>query len=412
MSEQQRVVIVGAGHAGGRAALSLRERGFEGEIMLIGQESETPYERPPLSKEMLQADEPDPHCGQLHPSGRFAELGIDLLTGTKVTAVDPAARVVELGGHERLGYDRLLLATGSKVRRIDVPGADLEGVHYLRTKADVWALRSELASGCRVAVIGGGFVGLEVAASAISRGCQVTVLEAAPSVLGRVLPPDVAAFVTEVHRRNGVEVKTGCQVERLQGASRVESILMKDGTVVEADVVVVGIGIEPDVELAEKAGLACNNGISVDEYGRTSADDVFAAGDVTNHVNRRYARSMRLESWDNAEQQARIAASNMLGEDQPYAAVPWFWTDQYALNLQILGLVRATATPVMRSSPVEGQFSILYLEQGRVEGAVMVNKGGERRPIKKLIESGVQVDPAELQDDRLPLKKLLKAYAL
>lgn len=403
----RRIVIAGAGHAGGRAVGALRAAGYDGELILIGEETDPPYERPPLSKAVLK-DGADPLCGRLYDSDYYNDQQVELIAGQRVTALDPGAKRLTLRDGACIVYDRLLLTTGSRVRTLEVPGSGLDGIFYLRSAADVRCLLDYLRPGMRVVVVGGGFIGLEVAASLSGRGCELTLLESAPHLLGRVVSEDIAAFVADYHRSRGVCVRAGVAVSRFRGDSAVAEVVLADGSAVPAEAVIVGIGVEPDAGLVERAGIACDNGILVDEYGRTSVPGVYAAGDVTNHWNPVLKRRMRLESWDNAERQSAAVARNMVGEPAAYGSVPWFWTDQFDLNLQVLGYGGTWTQTVRRGEVKSGRFSVLYLQEGRLSGAVLMNRGADRRPLKQMIETGAELDPRVLADTDIPLKTLLR----
>jgi 3-phenylpropionate/trans-cinnamate dioxygenase ferredoxin reductase subunit len=397
--------IVGGGQAAGWAAVTLRKEGFAGRLVLVGEEPYPPYERPPLSKGLLAGDE-GPEKAFLHPPSHYRDIGVELRLGVRALAIDPRERRVSLADGESLAYDKLLLATGSKVRRLGIPGADLPGVHYLRTIGDMLAIRGRLSAGARLAVVGGGYIGLEVAATARKRGCGVVVLEMQETVMGRVVAPEVGRFYADVHRRHGVDVRTGVTVAGFEGDGRVERVRLVGGEAVPCDAVVIGVGIAPDADLAEAAGLAVDNGIVVDEFGRTSDARVFAAGDATNQPNAVLGRRLRLESWQNAQNQAIAAAKAMCGKPEPYAEVPWFWSDQYDLNLQIVGLAERWDSLVFRGGPEAAPFTAFYLADGRVVAANAVNNARDVRFARKLIAERRPVEPAKLADPSMPLKQL------
>lgn len=399
------VVVVGAGHAGGRMASCLREAGYSGSLMLVGEEDELPYERPPLSKEVL-AEQAAPAKGRLMERASYDELGIELRLGCRVTAVHTRAKQVEFSDGRMLGYSHLVLATGARPRRLRIPGADLPGVHYLRTTSDALALREALRAGQRCCVIGAGLIGLEVAASAAKLGCEVRVLEYADRVLARVAPPQIGRFMQSIHETHGVRIRCGIQVRALQGSSHVEAVVGEGDERLPADVVVVGIGAEPDCDLAERAGIACDNGIVVDQFGRTNVADVFAVGDVANAWNPRYGRHQRLETWDNAQRQPETVARAICGLDDTCAPVPWAWTDQYDVNLQILDGGAPIERIVMRGSTPDRKFICFGMTGQRVMAAWFVNSGGERRPLLRLIESRACVRDADLEDVTTPLRQI------
>lgn len=410
MSAPESFVIVGGGQAGGRAAEAMRAAGFGGAITILGDEPVRPYERPPLSKGVLIGDAGD-DAVYLRAPDYYDAHGITVRAGTRVAAVDRRAKQLTLAGGETLGYDRLLLATGARVKRLPIDGADLRGVHYLRTLADSHGLRTALAPGTRVVIVGGGYIGLEVAAAARKRDCGVTVLEAAPTVMRRQVAPDLGAWFAEAHRARGVEVVAGVQVAGFDGADgRVRAVTCADGTRYPADVVVVGVGVAPNVDLAADAGLTCNDGVVVDDCGRTDDPHIFAAGDVTRHPNPVLGRSIRLESWQNAQFQADAAGRTMAGTPTDYRMVPWFWSDQFDLNLQMLGLPETWDRAVWRGDPAsKSSFAVFYLAEGKLVGATAVNLGKAIAPARKMIEGGLHPDPDQLADPDTTLKKVLKA---
>jgi len=403
-------VIVGAGQAGGRAAEALRKGGFAGRVLLIGEEPEPPYERPPLSKAVLVGAKPAAST-YLLPAGFYAENRIELMAGTRVAGVDATGHRVELASGERLAYTKLLLATGGRVRTLPFAPLGRPGVFYLRTMADCLALATALKAARRLVVIGGGFLGLEVAASARTLGLAVTVLEQMPSILDRAMAPEIARFVHELHLRHGTEVRTGVKVTGIARRDRIEAVECGDGSRYGTDLVLVAVGIIPNAELAAAAGIKVENGIVVDEFGRTTVENIYAVGDVANHPNPVLGHRLRLESWQNAQNQAIAIARGLCGVPQPYAEVPWFWTDQYDANIQMVGAPPRTESVVVRGDPVSGRFMAFNLAAGRVVGATAFNMGGEIRFARKLIESGARVDPATLADPGRKLKDIVASLA-
>ncbi len=406
MTQSPRFVVIGAGHAGGRAAEAMRALGFEGRILLIGDEPHLPYERPPLSKELLQGKAE--MFGPMRPAAFWQEKRIECRLGVAATAIDPAARTVTLADGTREPYDKLLLTMGGAVRRLRVPGADLGNVLYLRTLDDSRAIDALLAPGRKVVVIGGGFIGLETAASARLRGCDVTVVELADRLMARAVLPEVSATFLALHRGHGVDVRLNTGVERLEGTGDVERVVTSTGETLAADLVVVGVGIVPDTALAEAAGIAVANGIVVDEYCRTSVADIFAAGDVTSHFSPLYRRPIRLESWQNAQNQAIAAARVMCGEETPYAEVPWLWSDQFDAKLEIAGLPERWDTVVFRGDINGADYMIFQLEGGRIVGAMSVNQPRDMRFARRLLQSGKEVDPAALADTGVSMRDLAR----
>ena len=400
------LVIVGGGQAGGEIAIQLRKLGFAGSLLIVGEEPQLPYKRPPLSKAYLAGAVGE---GSLHllPRAGLEKLRIDCRAGVRVERIDRAAHRLELAGGGTLAYGRLALATGSRARALNLPGARHANVFPLRTIEDVQRLRARAAPGKRLVVIGGGFIGLEVAAVATKLGLKVTVLEGLPRVLARVTAPRISQFYEAVHRAAGVDLRTGAQVAALEGEPEVTHVVLGDGGRIEADLIVVGIGIVPNVELAAEAGLAVDNGIVVDECARTSDPDIVAAGDCTSHPNEFLGRRVRLESVQNALEQARAAAATLAGQPQPYRAVPWFWSDQYDLKLQMVGLSAGHDEAVLRGDPAQRSFALFYLQQGRLIAADAVNRAPEFVFARKLVAARAHPDRAALADEQIPLGSLL-----
>jgi 3-phenylpropionate/trans-cinnamate dioxygenase ferredoxin reductase subunit len=403
----QTIVIVGAGHAGGRAAEAMRQTGFKGRIVLVGEEAHPPYERPPLSKDVLFGDFPIERT-YLNPHDFYAANSIDLKLRTRAVGIDAKAHKLELTGEHagELAYDKLLLVTGGHVRHLPSPGADLAGVYYIRNIDDSLAIKPLLKTGARIVVIGGGFIGLEAAASARKLGCEVTVLEMMPTLLTRVCDAQVGDWFANFHRSHGVRVVTGAVVDHLEGKGKVQRVVLGDGSVLPADVVIVGIGIIPNTQLAAEAGLEVSNGIVVNEFGRTADPDIFAAGDVANLPNPILGYRLRLESWANAQNGGIAVARNMVGPMTPYSEVPWFWSDQYDLNLQIAGAPVKWDKLVTRGDPETGKFMQFYLAAGRVVAANTFNFGRDMRFAKRLIETGKMVGESDLADEKAKLKDL------
>ncbi|MBV2205688.1 MAG: FAD-dependent oxidoreductase [Pseudomonas sp.] len=401
----ERIVVLGAGQAGGWAAMTLRNGGFAGEVVLVGEEPYLPYERPPLSKAVL-AGQSEAADTALFAADDFAAKGIEWRRGRVIELLLDPRRLVFEGGGE-LPFDRLIMTTGSRVRRLPVPGADLSGVHYLRTLEDAERLRQTLEPGVRLLVIGGGWIGLEVAATASALGGQVTLVEYAGQLCARTLDEQPARYLERLHRELGVEVRLNTSVQGLQGMGRVEAAQLSDGSVLPVDAVVVGIGVLPNAELAAQAGLAVDDGILVDGHGRTSVPEIYAAGDVSRHPNPFCGHYLRLETWENAQNQGIHVANAMLGLTQSeYAEVPWVWSDQYDCNIQSMGFPPAADDlRVLRGSPESGSFTLAYLRGGRLWGAVAINQGRELKAMRKLMQAGVAVTPELLQ---LPVPAMMK----
>jgi 3-phenylpropionate/trans-cinnamate dioxygenase ferredoxin reductase subunit len=406
MAEIDSIVVVGAGQAGGWAVDTLRREGFAGRVVLIGEEAQVPYERPPLSKGVL-AGRQDPESCYLKPRQHYEEIGVELILGVRAERLDREGQRVELSKGEAVAYDRLILATGSRVRRLALPGAELPGVCYLRTLDESLALAARLRDGARAVLVGGGYIGMEVAATARGRGCRVTVVELQDRVMARVVPDELGRYLEAVHRENGVEILTGLGVEGFERRGEELAVLTSDGRALAADTIVVGIGIQPNVELAREAGLEVDDGVLVDEFGRSSDPQILAAGDVARHFNPLLGRRIRLESWQNAQNQAIVVAKGLCGGTEPYGEIPWFWSDQYDLNIQIAGLPEAWGPIVVRGDMAEGKFVAINLEDGLVTGAVAVNSPRDLRFARRLIETKQPVTAEALVDISVPLKNLL-----
>ena len=406
-----RVVIVGAGACGGTVAVMLRTIGFEGSLTLVGDEALAPYERPPLSKAALTGDDA-PVPSTIHHEDRLAELGVDFVGGAPAVAIDRVAREVELKGGRRVGYDRLVLATGARPRPLPVPGGD--SALMLRTVADAHALRDALVPGTRAGIIGGGFIGLEVAASAVSRGCDVTVVELAPSVMGRVVPRELAGAMAVRHGAAGVRLRCGVGVDRIEADGDGWRVVLDDGASVACDVVLAGVGALPNTDLAQAAGLAIDNGIATDATLATSDPTIFAAGDCCSFPHPLYGgQRLRLEAWRNALDQAEAVAHNVLGAGEPYARVPWFWTDQYELSLYMAGLPQAASREVLRER-TDGVVLRLGLDDsGRLVSASALAEGTvavkDLRLAERLIAARAHPERGELADPGVSLKGLLSA---
>jgi 3-phenylpropionate/trans-cinnamate dioxygenase ferredoxin reductase component len=399
----ERIVIIGAGQAGAQAIATLRAEGFEGSLTLVGDEGFAPYQRPPLSKAYLAGDFARERLF-LKPDAFYTESACDLRLSLAAEAIDRPKKTVRLSDGTKLSYDRLLLTTGARARKLPVPGAGLPGVYYLRGIADVDALRQHFQAGTRLAVVGGGYIGLEVAAVAVKHGLKVTVIEAADRVMVRAASPQISTFYEKIHRANGVEFVLGAMAERFEGNARAQGVSTNLGRV-EADFILAGIGIVPNCELAQAAGLAWDNGILVDEYGVTSDPDIFAAGDCTSHPGFAGAR-VRLESVQNAIDQAKHAALAMVGKPLAYREVPWFWSDQYDLKLQIAGLAGAGDIKVLRGNPDSRKFSVFHLRDGVVAAVEAVNAAPDYIVGRRLIAARAVVAPERLADISVPAKSL------
>jgi len=406
-------IIIGAGHAGGELAIALRNEGWEGRILLLGEEAHLPYHRPPLSKAYL-AGSVEKSSLSIRPQMAYDKANVEFIGGVRVSRIDRANQRLELADGSQLAYDRLAIATGGRPRPLSVPNAAVAercaNFHYLRTLDDVEQIRAQLAPGKRLAIVGGGYIGLEVAASAIAQGLQVTVLEALPRVLQRVTAAELSAYYERKHREAGVDIRTGVQVADLEvTGDTVTAVLCADGSRLAADLVVVGIGLLANTELAAEAGLQVDNGILVDEHAQTSDPHIYAAGDCTNHPNALLGRRLRLESVPNALEQSRVAAANMAGKAKTYASVPWFWSDQYELKLKMVGLAEGFERLVLRGDPATDSFSAFYLKGDKVLAADTVNRPQDFIAAKRLVAEGIAVTAEQLADDGRPLKELLPA---
>ena len=404
---KQTFVIVGAGLAGAKAAQELRERGFDGRVVLIGAEPDRPYERPPLSKDYLRG-ESEREKAYVHPAGFYEEQSIELVTGSAVTAIDPGTSRLLLDDNHELGYDRLLLTMGAEPRRLPVPGADLDGIHYLRTFADCDALRTRLDAGRgRVAVVGAGWIGSEFAASARQRGLEVTLIDPLELPNERIFGSEVGAFYRDVHTKHGVEMRLGRGVEAFEGDGAVARVRLSDGTLVECDFAVVGVGVAPRTGLASDAGLEVENGIVVDEHLCTSAPSIYAAGDVANAWHPFHERRIRVEHWANALNQGPAAARSMLGEEVSYERIPYFFSDQYDVGMEYSGYAESWDDVVFRGDPGAGEFVAFWLRDGRVLAGMNVNVWDVNQHVQELIRSRRSVDPRALADPATPLDSLV-----
>jgi 3-phenylpropionate/trans-cinnamate dioxygenase ferredoxin reductase subunit len=413
---RQRIVIVGAGLAGARAAAALREEDFDGEVLLIGAERQLPYNRPPLSKGYLRGTERF-EDQLVNTAGYYAEHGIDLRLGVQATAIDAARKVVALTGGDHAAYDRLLVATGGRNRALSVPGADLEGIFQLRTVEDCDRIRAATRGARRAVVIGLGFIGSEVAASLRQLGLEVAAVEGHRVPLARVLGEEVGEVLAGIHREKGVDLVLEDSVAAFEGAGRVERIRTKKGRLLPCDLVIAGIGILPNSELLAAAGAAVENGVLVDERCRTSLPDVYAAGDVANHQHPIFGR-LRVEHWNNADQQGRFAARSMLGKEDPYDYLHSFWSDQYEHLIEYVGFAAGWDRLVFRGRPESRKFLGFYLHEGLVRAAVGLGRGGdpedpkvdgELKVVANLIRHRVLVDPLELADEDVDLHRLATA---
>jgi 3-phenylpropionate/trans-cinnamate dioxygenase ferredoxin reductase component len=409
MSSQSTFVIVGAGMAGGKVAETLREEGFDGRIVLVGAERHRPYERPPLSKDYLRAEAGVAWLQE--DEGWYAQHDVELRTSTVAESLDVAGSAVVLAGGERLAYDRLLLSTGAEPRRLPLPGADLDGVQLLRTIEDSDAIRAVIEAGGRLVVIGGGWIGCEVAASARQKGMDVTLVEPLELPLLRVLGPELGGFYRDVHADQGVELLLGTGVEAIEGSGRAERVRTSDGRSIDCDAVVVGIGVAPRTQLADGV-LDVDNGILVDERLRAGAEGVFAAGDVANATHPVFERRVRVEHWANALEQGPAAARAMLGRDVRYDKVPYFFSDQYDVGMEYAGLHDPGSDElVLRGDMAGREFIAFWLRGERLMAGMNVNVWDVSDPIQELVRSGAPVDRARLADPDVPIDEVSSSRA-
>jgi 3-phenylpropionate/trans-cinnamate dioxygenase ferredoxin reductase component len=398
-------VIIGAGQAGAQAAQSLRQAGYQGSITLIGEEPAAPYQRPPLSKAYLQGAL-DADRLALKPEAFYAQNNIKLMLGVRASRIDRRAARIETSAGQSIAYDNLLIATGAPPRRLICPGTELAGVHYLRTIADCEGLKAPLRAARRIVIVGAGYIGLEVAASARKAGREVTVLEAQSRVLQRVAGPEISSFFDALHRSHGVDLRLGAVLAGFEGRGRIERAALSSGERIDCDAVLIGVGAAPATELAAEAGLAIDNGIATDERAQTSDPVIYAAGDCASHPSRLYGRRMRLESVPNAIEQAKVAGANMAGGSAVYDAVPWFWSDQYDIKLQTAGVAEGADAAVVRGDPGSGRFSVWSLLEGRLLAVDAVNDPASFLAAKKLIAAKTPLDAKSLADPATDLKSL------
>ena len=403
------IVIVGASLAGGSAAATLREEGFDGDVTLIGAEPQLPYERPPLSKQFLRGEMPFEKM-LVRPATFYEQNRIETLLGVRAARIEPLDRRIELQDGRLIHYDKLLLATGVRNRRPPIPGLNLPGVFALRSVGDANALRDEIRPGRRAVVIGMGFIGCEVAASLRQQGVEVTGIDPSPTPLFRVLGQEVGGIVAGIHQEHGVETIFGDGLAAFEGDSHVRRVLTNRGRRIECDFAVVGIGVEPDVHFIAGSGIEAENGVLVDEHCRSTIDDIYAAGDVANHYHPLYRRRMRVEHWQNAIQQGAAAARSMLGKREPYEPIHWFWSDQYDSNLQYAGMHEQGDRIVVRGSLESRSFLAFYVSDDRVNAVVTLNRGKDLRRAMPLIKARAPVESTELEDEGVDLRSLLHAH--
>ena len=401
----EKIVIAGAGHAAGQIITTLRQRKFEGQIVLVGDEPYLPYQRPPLSKKFLAGEMP-PERLYVKPESFYDDPQIELRLETTIVAIDRAAKMLKIEDADDIAYDKLILALGSRARTLPVEGMDQKRVHYLRNIADVESIRPELDIGRRLVIIGAGYIGLEVAAVARTLGLDVTVVEMADRVMSRVVSPEISDFYQIEHTNHGVKLRLSTTVAALRGKKRVKCVETGEGEEILADVVIIGIGILPNTEIAEQAGLDVSDGIVVNDRCQTSDPNIYAVGDCTSHPNDIYGRRLRLESVQNAVEQAKTAATNLCGKEMHYSEVPWFWSDQYDLKLQIAGLSEGYDDVVIRGNPADRSFACVYLREGRLIAIDAVNAPRDYVHSKPLIAAQALISTDKLADAGTLLKDL------
>ena len=407
MAQNETYVIVGAGIAGGTAAETLRKQGFDGEVHLVGAEPHRPYDRPPLSKEFLSGAKEESKLF-FKTEDFYAEQSIELHLGTEAASLDPSSNTVTLSNGESLHYDKLLLATGSQVKRLPIPGSNLDGVHYLRNIEDSKAIAQSMKDAGKVVVVGAGFIGSEVAAVCKTAGLEVTVLEIQSQPMAHILGTEMGAIYANLHTSRGIDLRLGEGISEIRGQTRAQQVITDKGNAIDCDLVVIGVGIAPDTSLAEAAGLDVERGILIDEHCRTSDPNIFAAGDVANWFHPGLGHRLRVEHWDNALNQGAAAAKSMLGNPETYAPVLYFWSDQYDLNIQYLGHATEWDDIAVRGDPAEEKFSAFYLKDGSVHGALIVNNFRDIRPTRTLIGQKTPVDANSLSDTSTNLKQLAR----
>ena len=406
---QKKCVVVGASHAGAQVATNLRQRAWDGEIRLIGEEPWLPYHRPPLSKTFL-AQSQSPNDILIRPQASYAKADIATELSSRVTRIDTENRQVYLEDGSALDFDALVLATGARARALPIPGSELDGVHQLRNAEDVLAIRRRVASGRDAVIVGGGYIGLETAASLRQAGMNVTILEAQSRVLQRVTSAEISAFYQRVHREEGVRILSDARITEIQGKGSVQAVCLNGQPALPADLVIVGVGVTPETSLAEAAGLDVDDGIVVNEFGETSAPGIYAVGDCTRHYNPIYKRWLRLECIQNATDQAKTVAAALTGNPAPYSALPWFWSDQYDMKLQIAGLSQGADNIVLRGEVARGRsFSAFYFKGARLLACDAVNRPIDFSVSKKIISQSLPVSADAVADESLDLRSLVAA---
>lgn len=400
-------IIIGASHAAAQLIVSLGIEGWDGQVLVISDEPHLPYNHPPLSKAFLSGDQSEQDLLIRKPAF-YEQKNIDFKLNTRVEAIDRKAHTITLSTGETLTYDKLALCTGARVRRVDLPGVTLPGIHYLRDLNDVLAIRNHIQPGQPAVIVGGGYIGLEAAASLTKMGMQVTLLELAPRILARVTAPEMSEFYARIHREEGVQIATDVSAEAFEGNGSVETVICSDGRQLPASLVIIGVGVIPNVELAQEAGLKIDNGILVDSCARSSDPTIVAAGDVTNHFLHNYQKQLRLESVPNAVDQAKAAAAAICGKEKPYCSLPWFWSDQFDLKLQIAGLSQGYDQIIIRGDiKTSRSVAVFYFKQGKFIAADCVNRAAEFMVARKALSSDLTLDLEKLSDENVAPKDLI-----
>lgn len=402
----KQVVIVGASHAAAESIASLRKFGWQGKIVLVGDEAMLPYQRPPLSKAYYKGEvEADKLL--IRPESFYQKNEVDLMLGRRVTSIDRSNKLIELNGSESVPYDYLILATGTRARKLPIEGADRENIHYLRSKEDVDGIKASLSPGAKLLIVGAGYIGLEVAASAVKQGIKVVVFEAMDRVLARVTSPEISTFYQNLHKQEGVDIRLNASLERFEKSGSRLCAIDSKGERLEFDSAIVGIGVIPNIELAEDAQLSCDNGIMVNEYAQTDDTTIYAIGDCSNHHNILYDRRIRLESVPNAVEQAKVAAKSICGDPIVYDQLPWFWSDQYDVKLQTAGLLQGHDQVVIRGDRESRKLAAFYLNEGVLIAVDAINSPAEFMLSKKLIQQKANPNVEQLADPNVSLKELL-----
>ena len=408
MSTNDRAVIVGASHAAVQLMISLRQHGWKGAITVISDEDHQPYQRPPLSKAYLAGTVSADQMALRAPAA-YEKLGVKFMLSTRVTGLDAESKMLHLDNGETLSFDKLALCTGARARPLTIPGTDLSAVHYLRTLDDVKGIQASASTAKTAVIIGGGYIGLETAASLSKLGVKVTVLETESRLLKRVASPQVSEFYQRLHTEEGIDIRLNTQAAELTGDGTVARVICADGSAIDADMAIIGIGVIANTELAAEAGLAIDNGILVNEFAQTSHPDIVAAGDCTNHPNPLLNRNIRLESVPNASEQAKAAAASICGIEKAYSELPWFWSDQFDVKLQIVGMNQGYTDVVVRGDNQEGRsFSVFYLHETTILAADCINRPKDFMLAKKLILQGAKSDPATLSNESIELMTLIQ----